>query len=154
MLQDSNGDFIQGTVSDVSNSGFAVGTFFDTSFNSFGYIWNPDFTNGVRIFEEWLEEVSPGANFPFATINVNSISQGDGELFFTVAGNAGEFAYVDVIIEFPVGDVNRDGTVNFLDIAGFISVLATGDYQAEADINGDNAVDFLDIGPFIGLLSA
>ena len=54
ILTDSNGDFIQGTVNDVSDSGYAVGFYFDASFNSFGFIWNPEFTNGVRLFEEWL----------------------------------------------------------------------------------------------------
>ena len=52
-----------------------------------------------------------------------------------------------------LGDVNRDGTVDFFDISPFISVLSAGSFQAEADINGDGMVDFFDISPFIGLLS-
>lgn len=52
-----------------------------------------------------------------------------------------------------LGDVNLDGTVNFLDIAPFISRLTMGDFQAEADIDGNGAVNFLDIAPFIGILS-
>ena len=52
-----------------------------------------------------------------------------------------------------LGDVNRDGAVNFLDISPFIALLATGEFQAEADTNGDGEFDFLDIGPFISLLS-
>ena len=55
--------------------------------------------------------------------------------------------------EFLIGDVNRDGSVNFQDISGFVSILSTGDFQAEADINGDDSVSFLDIAPFIALLS-
>ena len=57
------------------------------------------------------------------------------------------------ISSFLLGDVNRDGTVDFFDISPFISVLSAGSFQAEADINGDGMVDFFDISPFIGLLS-
>ena len=51
-----------------------------------------------------------------------------------------------------LGDVNRDGAVNFLDISPFIALFAIGEFQAEADTNGDGEVDFLDIVPFISLL--
>ncbi len=52
-----------------------------------------------------------------------------------------------------LGDVNQDETVNFLDIAPFISVLSSNMYQAEADVNQDGVVTFLDIAPFINVLS-
>ena len=55
--------------------------------------------------------------------------------------------------EFPLGDVNRDGSIEFSDISPFIILLAAGDYQIEADINEDELVDFSDIGPFIVLLT-
>ena len=55
---------------------------------------------------------------------------------------------------FLIGDVNRDGVVNFLDISPFIGVLSSTEYQFEADINQDNVVNFLDISPFIGLLAS
>ena len=50
------------------------------------------------------------------------------------------------------GDVNLDGTVNFLDIAPFVSILSTGDFQAEADVNASGEVTFLDISPFVNIL--
>ena len=54
-----------------------------------------------------------------------------------------------------LGDVNRDGLVNFLDISPFIGVLANvGDNQAEADTNEDGIVNFLDIAPFINILAS
>ena len=56
--------------------------------------------------------------------------------------------------EFPLGDINRDGVVDFLDIAPFIAVLTANSDQAEADINGDGTVDFLDISGFIALLNS
>ena len=51
-----------------------------------------------------------------------------------------------------LGDVNLDGTVNFLDISPFIAALSDGEFQAEADTNQDGTVDFLDISPFINIL--
>ena len=54
---------------------------------------------------------------------------------------------------FLLGDVNRDGVVDFLDISPFITVLASASFQTEADINMDLEVDFLDISPFILILS-
>ena len=60
------------------------------------------------------------------------------------------------IADFSVlfGDVNRDGAVNFLDIAPFVSVLSRREFQAEADINEDGEVNFLDIAPFIFFLAS
>ncbi len=52
-----------------------------------------------------------------------------------------------------LGDVNRDGVVNFLDIAPFIAVLSGSEFQAEADCDQNGIVNFLDISVFIGILS-
>ena len=54
---------------------------------------------------------------------------------------------------FVLGDVDRNGVVNFLDINAFITVLSSNGFQDEADINRDGAVNFLDIAPFIVILS-
>ena len=56
----------------------------------------------------------------------------------------------DVVL---LGDVNKDDTVDFDDISPFISLLATGGFQAEADIDLSTEVDFDDIAPFITILS-
>ena len=55
-------------------------------------------------------------------------------------------------LPFLMGDVNRDGTVNLLDVAPFIGLLSSGIYQMEADINDDWVVNLLDIAPFIAIL--
>ena len=55
--------------------------------------------------------------------------------------------------EILLGDVNLDGAVNFLDIPPFISLLASGTFQAEADCNESGTVDFQDIPAFIAILS-
>ena len=51
------------------------------------------------------------------------------------------------------GDLDLSGTITFLDINPFISVLAAGGFQAEADCDCDGDVDFLDIQPFIDILA-
>ena len=55
--------------------------------------------------------------------------------------------------DFLLGDVNRDGMVDFFDISPFIDLLSISAFQDEADINGDGVVDFFDISPFIDLLA-
>ena len=53
-----------------------------------------------------------------------------------------------------IGDVNRDGIVDFFDIAPFIDVLSGSiPFRAEADLNQDGLVDFFDISFFILVLS-
>ena len=62
-------------------------------------------------------------------------------------------ATVTLTLSLTLGDVNRDGEVNFLDISPFISLLSAGGFQEEADIDGNGVVNFLDIAPFIRLLT-
>jgi hypothetical protein len=56
-----------------------------------------------------------------------------------------------------VGDVNRDGAVNNLDIASFVGLLtgnpAAGSVGFAGDVNGDGVVNNLDIAPFVALLT-
>jgi arylsulfatase A-like enzyme len=78
------------------------------------------------------------------------------QLFDQIGG--GRVSYDNIRLFFAaepilLGDVNRDGTVNFLDISPFIAVLSSGGFQLEADIDQSGMVDFLDISPFIGVLS-
>ena len=65
---------------------------------------------------------------------------------FEIVGNLAD----DVLL----GDVNRDGEVNFLDISPCISALSSGDVLDEADIDENGVVNLLDIAPFINLLTA
>ena len=56
-------------------------------------------------------------------------------------------------LPFQIGDINNDGSINFLDISSFISILTNGGYLVEADINEDGLVNFFDIAPLIAILS-
>ena len=51
-----------------------------------------------------------------------------------------------------LGDVNRDGVVDLLDVDAFTDLVISGEFQFEADVNGDGSVDLLDIAPFVDLL--
>ena len=79
-------------------------------------------------------------------------SQNAGQDF--IASNATLTVTVAGVPEPKLGDVNRDGVVNFLDIAPFIAALTSEEVQPEADINGSGTVDFLDIAPFILILTS
>ena len=52
-----------------------------------------------------------------------------------------------------LGDVNCDGSVNLLDVAPFVDLIANGEFSEKADMNQDGSVDLLDVGPFIAVLS-
>ena len=78
---------------------------------------------------------------------------GDGLDDFIIVNTLGQaVVYASRVV--GAGDVNGDGVPNFLDIAPFIAVLSSGQFQDEADINRDGVVDFLDIASFIAILSS
>lgn len=53
-----------------------------------------------------------------------------------------------------LGDVNRNGVVDFFDIPQFIAILQAGGFQYEADMDRSGKVDFLDIAAFTEILSS
>ena len=52
-----------------------------------------------------------------------------------------------------LGDINRDGNLNLLDVEPFVEVLTSGSFLFEADVNLDGAVDLQDVQPFVNLLT-
>ena len=54
---------------------------------------------------------------------------------------------------FILGDCNRDGSVDSLDISTFVSFLTTGGFIEEADFDYNGSVNFVDISPFVRALS-
>ena len=52
-----------------------------------------------------------------------------------------------------IGDVNQDGVVDLLDVAPFVELLNSGEFQIEGDINGDGDITLLDVGPFVDLIN-
>ena len=62
------------------------------------------------------------------------------------------------VVVFPnrctrLGDINRDGELNLLDVSPFIHLLVDGEFQEEADVNGDGKANLLDVPFFVELLS-
>ena len=51
------------------------------------------------------------------------------------------------------GDINMDGDINLLDVAGFVEAVSSGEFLCEADVNEDGIVNLLDVAGFIDLLS-
>ena len=100
-------------------------------------------------FEDWSNRVEMGGPITIRDIDISSFGEDDDGNLIVVSLNGNVFRLSSVI---TLGDVNRDGTVNFLDISPFIFILSGG-FQAEADVNADGNVNFLDISPFIILLS-
>lgn len=99
------------------------------------------------------------SSLPPVTVNLDteaiaglSAASGDNSTRATITFREWDNEVADVE-DCVLGDVNGDGTVNFLDISPFISMISTGTFVCEADINGDGIVNFLDISPFIALLN-
>ena len=84
-------------------------------------------------------------------------TDGSGNLEITVTKSVQLFvsALALTVIDEPclLGDVDLNGSVEFLDIQPFINVLSSNGFQCEADIDEDGMVTFLDIQPFIEILS-
>ena len=59
----------------------------------------------------------------------------------------------NLIADVLLGDVNLDGAVDLLDVAPFIDLISSGEFQFEADLNGAGFVNLLDVAPFVDLLS-
>ena len=97
--------------------------------NFYGTIFVPNGDVTIEVFSDITGRVFAGGNVTLDNVNIS-----------TAPGMP--------------GDVNQDGGVNFLDIAPFISILSSGDFQTEADVNDDGDVGFLDISPFIALFSS
>ena len=61
----------------------------------------------------------------------------------------------DIDFRLPIallGDCNRDGLINALDINPFINQIVYGTYLPEADGNADGVIDALDISSFVAAL--
>ena len=109
-----------------------------------------------------LENLQPGQPFTITDRDITLAGVlADGEQFsFNISSDYSSDLFspdatLTVTLEAPflLGDVNRDESVDFLDISPFISLLLSGEFQAEADVDQSGFVNFLDISPFIGVLS-
>lgn len=134
-----------------------------------------DLSNGPGVFFSIDADLSDGDDIPMESGSFNGTGNqashfldgvpsigildptaAAGELLTISANDILAFDVIGYDLISPVillGDVNRDGFVNFLDIAPLIGLLTVSDFRPEADANEDGAVNFLDIAPFIEILS-
>ena len=123
----------------------------DTVFNILGTEF---FIDGER-----LDDLLPGETFTITRQNatVSGIFADGNQFSFDLREDVVREGWgtINLMLDSPnsLGDVNLDGSVNFLDISPFVGVLSTGGFQAEADIDQNGVVNFLDISPFVGILS-
>ena len=171
---------VTGATSDGTNATFnGVGTRFgitsgitdsDNTNNSFGTGESLTlvFSEDVNINRAQFGSLNGGDSIDFGPVtqaddpdNLSDLYEYDIDLAagdsFTIAANAGNVGIRTIDFTTPVsvllGDINMDGTIDFLDIAPFVALLTVGDFKAEADLNQSGNVDFLDISPFVALFS-
>ncbi|MEM9411249.1 MAG: dockerin type I domain-containing protein [Planctomycetota bacterium] len=111
---------------------------------------------GPEVSGGWFQKQFRIADFVTPTDNMRvrftASDLGDGSVV-EAAVDGVEIVVVDCSEEFLLGDVNRDGSVNLLDVGPFVELISSGEYLPEADINGDGVVNLLDIEGFIALLN-
>jgi len=110
-------------------------------------IFNADaLANNVIVFNESaMGDLEGGPSFLSTTPTI----------VLTDATGENTIQFVLAAPEIILGDVNRDGVVNFSDIPSFIESLAfAAGFVVEADVNQDGSVDFGDIPRFIEILQA
>ena len=95
-------------------------------------------------FNGEIAGTSDSVNYGFGSSNLPANAE--------ITPGAENFGAVDRAFE--LGDVNRDGLVDFSDIGPFISILASDGFSEEADADQDGVVSFFDISLFISLLAA
>ena len=137
---DSNGDLF---VAEVSNDAGAT------------WVTMEQFGNGPNSVGGWLLQ-------SFALSDIIGLTD-QMQVRFIVSDigaadvvEAGIDAFSVQLVDCPdvlLGDINRDGSVNLLDVDGFVALLSTSQFQPEADINGDGAVNLLDVSLFVALLA-
>lgn len=110
----------------------------------------PDINGTLQVFSSLIGTTSVGADGElrvYTELDPNATPSAPN--FTAYLG----LSIVPVTVDCILGDVNLSGTVDFLDIAQFITILASDGFQCEADIDQNGVVDFLDIQPFITILS-
>lgn len=143
ILRDANGVFVQGSVNDISNSGYAVGIFVQTGNNfSNGFIWHANFTNGATPFETWL--ASRQSNFApqFQSRVVTAISEdiNSGILRFTATNinvvNAVNNSFFVEVNAPEIQDLTRFSLWNsFLNMWNILEIINNTAFSQDVSVN-------------------
>ena len=121
------------------------------------FIYQYNATAGTYSLEDEIADPTVSVSFPTIDGSENFPTGLDIEGDVLAVGSARQDTYAGetFIYQFNsvLGDVNRDGVADILDVAPFTDILSNGEYQFEADINGDCVVDPLDVAPFVDLIT-
>lgn len=137
------------------------GNFFAVNFTQNGL--NP--TVGPLFDPGFQPNVGPNGAFLLAQVDYQTVNEGTATLYFSV-GDQGFQSVLGIsinpsfqpatltVVSAPtlLGDVNLDGTVDFLDITPFVTILSSATFQDEADLDQNGEVNFLDLITFVGIL--
>ena len=129
-------------------------------FRRMGSTWVEDAflkaSNSRDFFSFGVAVAISGDTIAASSVSDSSASPGiDGDQTdMSLPGAGAVYVFNDSAESFVLGDANCDGTVNFLDIAPFVTALLNPEFDPKADVNRDSTDDFLDIVPFVGLLTA
>ncbi len=151
--------FSSGTVNISGGNVFAIRVFTGGEVNLFGTEFAIDGTPiDLVLGEEFVisdRNVTLTGTLSDGSFIENSLNTTFGGFFSSEPDGVAAGARVTVtrVVE-PVilGDVDRNGVVEFSDIPPFIALLISGDFQEEADIDENESVGFSDIPPFIVIL--
>ena len=147
----SRGDYLSLWNTDSGNSLLILNE--DTIVLSEGVTMNVDY-NGDGIFEDLVVDNFTTGGFNLADDGTLVVTVTFDDLDGTRVGNALTTVNIKDLLGTRLGDVNLDTFVTFSDIAPFITLLASGEFQLEADIDCNGMVDFGDISPFIAILAS
>ena len=146
----SRGDYLSLWNTDSGNS---LLIFNDTIILTEGVTMNVDY-NGDGVFEDLVVDNFTTGGFNLADDGTLVVTVTFDDLDGTRVGNALTTVNIKDLLGTRLGDVNLDTFVTFSDIAPFITLLTSGEFQLEADIDCNGMVDFGDIAPFIAILAS
>ena len=90
-----------------------------------------------------------GGNYFIGGIITNPDSDGANN-----DSSGADAASLTVVAPGPLlGDVNCDGVDDILDVAPFIEILSSAQYDEKADVNQDGVINLLDVDPFVAILN-
>jgi len=108
-------------------------------------------------FGEIALELESGNMFTGAFPALNSNSSID--YFLTATNSSGNAVshpnagwHTFNTLEFMLGDINGDNSINIQDIVLAVNLVLSGEYNYSADINSDNKVDILDIVQLVNII--
>ena len=152
---------IQYSVSDslevVRAANISITPFFNFNFSSYRIATFVTDSNGMSVGEGFLD----AERFLDADVTFDIMESQFVVTTYVVEPNADQFdgTFSSLFNEFQredgpavFGDMNKDRSVDLLDVALFVDAITNFEYDAAADFNQDALNDILDVAPFVQVL--